>query len=88
MSVVIDSTMIFRRVVSPERGTLTPELARFVLELDFPPEDRAKFDQLSDKAQTGTLSGPDADMLDGYLHIDTLLSILRLKAQRSLDAAS
>ena len=85
MSVVADSTLIFRRMVAPERGTLTPELARYVLDLDFPAEDRDQFVQLSAKAKLGKLTSSDADMLDGYLHVDSVLAILRLTAQRSLN---
>jgi hypothetical protein len=80
-----DSATIFRRVIDPERGTMSPELARFVLDLDFPAEDHARFEELSDKAQTGALSAEEARELDNYLHVDNLLTILRLKAERSLD---
>ena len=76
--------MIFSRVIAPERGTLTPEVARVLLDMNFPPQDHARYEQLSAKAQEGTLSQDEADELDGYLHVDSLLAIMRLKARRSL----
>ena len=79
-----DSATLFRRVIDPDRGSMSPELARFVLDLDFPPDDHARFEELSAKAQVGGLTPEQAAELDTYLHVDNLLAILRLKAQRSL----
>ncbi len=87
MSIVSNSTMIFRRVIAPEQGTLPTDLAKFIQSLDFPAEDRQEFERLSEAAQEGALQSDDAELLDGYLHIDSLLSILRLKARRSLNCA-
>lgn len=78
------STQIFRRVIEPEKGSFSPELARVVLDLDFRGEDHTRYEALSAKAQEGTLSPQEADELDSYLHVDSLLAILRLKAERSL----
>ena len=82
-----ESTLIFRRVIEPEVGSLAPELARFVQSLDFRPDDHARYEFLSAKAQQGSLSPQEGDELDGYLQVDSLLAILRLKAERSLHPA-
>ena len=79
-----DSAMLFRRVIDPERGSMSAELAKFVLELDFPPSDHARFEELSEKAQQRELTSDESDELQNYLHVDNLLAILRLKAERSL----
>ena len=84
MSTMAESTSIFQRVIEPENGTLPPELAHYVMDLDFKPQDHARFEQLSEKAQAGTLTSQEADELDGFLQVDSILSIMRLKAQRSL----
>ena len=84
MSISTASSTIFSRVIAPERGTLTPEVARVLLDMNFPPQDHARYEQLSAKAQEGTLTKDEADELDGYLHVDSLLAIMRLKARRSL----
>jgi hypothetical protein len=84
MSTIAESTSIFRRVIEPENGTMKPELARYVMDLDFKPQDHVRFEHLSEKAQAGTLTIQEADELDGYLQVDSILSIMRLKAERSL----
>jgi hypothetical protein len=86
MSITAESTHIFRRVIEPEVGSLSPELARFVKTLDFRGDDHARYEALSAKAQEGSLTPAEGDELDGYLHVDSLLTILRLKAERSLRA--
>lgn len=82
------SSEIFRRVIEPDKGTLSPELARFVLDLDFRGPDHTRFESLSEKAQSGSLAPHEAEELDGYLHVDSLLTILRLKAERSLNTGN
>jgi hypothetical protein len=86
MAITAESTQIFRRVIDPDVGSLPPELAHFVDSLDFRPDDHARYEELSSKAQGGSLTSQEEDELDGYLHVDSLLSILRLKAERSLHA--
>jgi hypothetical protein len=84
MSSTAQSTNIFKRVIEPENGTMPPELAQYVMDLDFRPQDHVRFEQLSEKAQTGTLTAREADELDGYLQVDSILAIMWLKAERSL----
>ena len=84
MSVVAESATIFGRVIDPDIGSMSPELARFVLDLDFPSTDHERFQELSAKAQAGILAPQEGDELDSYLHVDSLLAIMRLKAARSL----
>ena len=84
MTVTTASTEIFSRVVIPEKGTLSPDLARLVLDLDFQSEDHARYEELSTKAEEGSLTPDEEAELDGFLHVDSLLAILRLKAERSL----
>jgi hypothetical protein len=59
-------------------------VARFVLDLDFKPQDHARFEELSAKAQDGILSPEESNELEGFLHVDSLLAIMRLKAAHSL----
>ncbi len=88
MSATFNSTTLFRRVIEPENGSLAPDVARYVRDLDFKPDDHARFELLSAKAQEGTLSSEESEELEGFLHIDSLLAIMRLKADRSLARAS
>lgn len=84
MALGFDSTTLFRRVIEPENGGLPPEVGRYALALDFRPDDHVRYETLSAKAQDGTLTPAEAEELDGFLHVDSLLAILRLKAERSL----
>lgn len=79
-----ESTQIFRRVIDPEHGGFSHELAKFVMDLDFPRPDHERYEELSAKAREGRLTDSEAGELDGYLHVDSLLAILRLKAEKSL----
>jgi len=80
------AAQLFRRVIEPDAGTLSPALAAYVRSLDFPPADHARYEALSARAQVGTLTVEEADELDGFLHVDSLIGLLRLKAERSLGA--
>jgi hypothetical protein len=84
MAIAAESASIFKRVINPAAGSMSPILAEYVLTLDFPADDHVRYEELSAKAQEGTLTAAEADQLDGYLHVDSLLAILRLKADRSL----
>jgi hypothetical protein len=68
--------------------SLTVDLAKFVKSVEFPPEDHARYEELSARASDGTLSPSECDLLNGYLHVDSLLTILRLKAERSLASST
>jgi hypothetical protein len=88
MAQTFNSTTLFRRVIDPEHGSLAPDVARYVRDLDFRAEDHKRFEELSTKAQEGNLSPPETEELEGFLHVDSLLAIMRLKAERSLAHAS
>jgi len=88
MSGTFNSTTLFRRVIEPENGTLAPDVARYVKDLNFKPEDHARFESLSVKAQEGALSSEESEELESFLHVDSLLTIMRLKAERSLSPRS
>ncbi|HZL34825.1 MAG TPA: hypothetical protein VFC78_05910 [Tepidisphaeraceae bacterium] len=88
MATGFDSTTLFRRVIEPETGTLAPDLARYLMSLDFKAEDHARFEVLSEKAQDGALSTQEREELEGFLHVDSLLTVMRLKAERSLAIAN
>lgn len=80
----VESTSIFRRVIEPEAGTMPRQLAEYFIQLDFKPEDHRLYERLANKAQEGALTTEEAEQLDGFLQVDSMLAIMRLKAQRSL----
>jgi len=71
-------------MIDPDRGTFTPDVARYFLSLDFSPEERARCEFLSGKAAAGTLSDEEAGELDEYLAANALLAVLQSKARISM----
>ena len=63
---------------------MSPDLAPHVLALSFPPEDHARYEELSEKAQLGTLTTAERAELEDYLIANELLTALKAKARASL----
>ena len=78
---------IWSRIVNPDRANLTPEAARAILKLDFDPEDHRRVDELSAKAQKGTLTPEERAELEEYIRVGYELGILQSKARLSLKRA-
>jgi len=78
------ASAIWSRIVRPERGTLTPEVARALLKLDFDADDRRRVDFLSSKAAAETLSDEERAELEEYVRVNNELMILQSKARLSL----
>jgi hypothetical protein len=78
------ASAIWARIVQPERGTLTPELARTILKLDFGAEDRRRVDILSQKASEGTLAAAERAELEEYIRVNNELMVLQSKVRASL----
>ncbi len=76
------------RIVKPDRANLNPEIARAILKIDFEPEDHRRVDELSAKAQKGTLTPEERAELDEYIRVDLELTVLRSKARLSLKRAN
>jgi hypothetical protein len=69
----------------PTGGRRSPtDLAKYLLKLDFPPDDHARYEQLSERAQQGILSQEEEAELDDLLTANDILMILQSKARLSL----
>jgi hypothetical protein len=79
---------IWSRIVKPERGTLTPELAHAILELDFDAEDHDRVNRLSTRAQEGLLPPQERAELEEYIRVNNELMVLQSKARLSLKRTS
>lgn len=82
---MLNGTDILESLIEPEQGNFSPDLARYILSLKFSPEQQARFEELSYKAQESALSPEEERGLDSFLSANTLLIILKSKATRSLD---
>jgi hypothetical protein len=76
--------MIWARVIALEDNGLSPEAARSILELRFSEKDKARMKELAEKNQEGPLTETERQELEGYVKVGDVLSLLHLKARRSL----
>jgi hypothetical protein len=72
------------RIVKPHQADLKPEIARAILKIDFTPEAHRRVDELSAKAQKGTLTPQEGAELDEYIRVGLKLAVLQSKARMSL----
>jgi hypothetical protein len=75
---------IFTRLLEGENKALTPEVARYLLEVDFSQEDRDRMRVLSEKARAGTLTRAERDEINSYEVVGHLVSILQSRARQAL----
>src|SRR5271157_1834569 len=78
------ATAIWRRLIEPDHGNLTPHAARAWLRLAFPEEDHKRVDELNENAQQGTLTQDEGEELDDYIRVSDELAIIKAKARLSL----
>jgi hypothetical protein len=76
------------RVTKPDQANLNPEIARAILKIDFTPEDHRRVDELSTKAQKGTLTPEERAELEEYIRVNLKLAVLQSKARLSLKRAN
>jgi hypothetical protein len=81
---VIEGVSILERMIDPEHGDFTPEVAKYFLSFDFSPEQHARYEMLSTRAAEGILSQSEAAELDELLAANALLTVLQSKARLSL----
>lgn len=62
--------------------------AELILQAHFPSADLERVDALLEKKSESGLSNDEATLLDDYLQADTVLTILKSKARRSLGKAA
>ncbi|MEX2142756.1 MAG: hypothetical protein WD894_26105 [Pirellulales bacterium] len=76
---------ILRRLFEPEKGNLSPEVARFLLSIDFSAADRARMELLAEKSQAGELLSDEREELNDYVRIGHLVALIQSKARKSLN---
>jgi hypothetical protein len=75
---------IWERVFVPDERRITPELARYLLEVRFSDDDLRRIKELSAKADDGALNAQEKIELERYVHVGHLLSILKAKIRGKL----
>jgi hypothetical protein len=75
---------VLERIIQPGEATLPADVAAYLLQLDFPRRDHARYEELSNKSQEGTLNDQERTELDDLLTANDVLTILQSKARISL----
>jgi hypothetical protein len=75
---------ILGRLFVNGKAALTPARARYLLELEFSAEDKARMHELAEKNQEGELTEAERDELLGFAKAGCLLGILHSRARRAL----
>jgi hypothetical protein len=78
---------VLRRLLSFDKGGITPELAREVLKLEVPPEERERMHELALKNQQGQLTGEEKGELESYIRVGRFMDLWRSKARLALKRA-
>ncbi len=72
------------RLIDPDNGNFTPEVAEYFLAIDFSPDQHALYESLSGKAAAGTLTESEAAELDELIAANAILTVLQSKARLSI----
>ena len=83
-TVAANQNDIFARSLEVRADRLSPDVARFFLELELSPDDRDRLDELADRARRGELSEADQRDLEEYRRVGRLVELMKLKARAAL----
>ena len=75
---------ILARIIESDTGTITPEVAHYLLAMRLPGRDEERVNELSAKARAGSLQPDEEQELDSYLHIGRLLAVMQSRARQLL----
>ena len=75
---------IFERLVQPDSGDFSPELAQYVLSMKFAPDQVARYEDLAGRMQEDKLSPDERRELEAYVQANAVLGMMKAKARRSL----
>ncbi len=78
------NTATLDRLVEPVVRTLTPEVARAIVELRADPELRARMDELAEKCNEGLLTPDERDEYETNIRFGNFIAIIQAKARRLL----
>jgi hypothetical protein len=84
--IAANEATIWTRIIEPDKNGLSPEAARSFLALRFSERDLAHMNELAEKNQEGLLSGAEREELEDYVKVGDVLSLLHLKARKSLQS--
>ena len=72
------------KFLEPIADSLTPEVARRILEIKFDPTVQARVRELADRANGGTLAADEREEYEDYVEAVDFIGILQAKARSAL----
>ena len=79
-----NETALWGRLLDPVETALSPEAARYLINLRFPQSDVNRMQELAEKAREGTLTLEEHIEMDNYERVGHVLSLMKSKARQSL----
>jgi len=79
---------ILTRILESGSPKLTPDGSRYLLTIKLPATDEHRVDVLSAKARAGSPTEAEAEELEGYLRIGSVLAVLQSTARRLLKTSA
>jgi hypothetical protein len=76
------NTATLDRLVEPVVRTLTPEVAKAIVELRADPEVQARMDELAEKCNEGRLTPDERDEYETNILFGNFIAIIQAKARR------
>lgn len=77
-------TTILARLFSDRLGQLPPEMARYILDIDYNDRDKARLHDLVVRNQDDDLNPAEKEELVAFINAGSMLSILQARARRRL----
>jgi hypothetical protein len=84
---IITESEILADVMAANRGDLTPEAARSVLNWKFSRRTNSRIDKLAERNRQGAITARERQELERYLRVGSLINILQAKARLSLKSS-
>lgn len=75
---------VLSRIIGVDQAGFTPDVARSLLEFEFPQVDVARMHELAEKNRSGELTDQEWEDMQAYMRVGTFLSLLKSKARNSL----
>jgi uncharacterized protein YnzC (UPF0291/DUF896 family) len=83
-AVGVSEAALWGRLLDPVGADLSPEAARYILNLQFPQSDVDRMQALAEKAREGNLTIEEHIEMDNYERVGHVLSLMKSKARKSL----
>ncbi len=80
----INQLEVLARSIDRTGTKMSPEVARYFLDLQLSQADRSTLDALAEKSRQGTLTTAEQGELDEYRRVGRLVELMKVKAQVAL----